>query len=94
MTRLAGLDSATHNISVLGLVRTGRRGRARGEGRTVAHVFNLTAHEDDKGVVRNDLHEPLAPGLVLAGRNSWSELISFDWEKRSGHAENRTGLTD
>lgn len=47
-------------------------------GRTVAHVFNLATHENDERVVRKCLHQFLSSGLILAGRNAWSEFIFFD----------------
>lgn len=53
----------------------------RADRRTVAHVFDFSTHEDDEGVVRKGLHKFLSPRLVLSGRNSWSELILFNWEK-------------
>ena len=61
---------------------------------TVAHVFDLATHEDDERVVRESLHESLPPGLVLAGGNSWSAFISFDWESQSECAGQGRGLTD
>ena len=82
ITAFGGVGSATHNISDLELVSTDR-GTARSGERTVAHVFDLATHEDDERAVRESLHESLPPGLVLAGRNAGSELISFDWENKS-----------
>jgi len=72
-------NSATHNISGCDFVR--KDGRITSGGRTVAHVFDLATHENDERIVRKSLHKFLSPGLVLAGRNSGSEFISFDWER-------------
>jgi hypothetical protein len=63
-------------------------------GRTVAHVFDLATHKDDERAVRESLHESLAPGLVLTGRNAWGEFIPFDWENRSEYAGEGRELAD
>lgn len=51
------------------------------DARTVTHVFDLSTHEHDKGVVRKGLDKFLPSRLVLGSRNAWGEFIPFDWKK-------------